>query len=124
MVTSAFARDFGHRPASTGLPLASLAASSLDRHYYSWLGISGTRYVCTVFKAGQEAVIRAFTAACIIGVTQRGGVRQPVCVLDPCDFDDLNGQVEAKVAIALGVNEWHVHFSADRRKLSADLGSC
>jgi hypothetical protein len=107
--------------APAGLGLASLAASNLERRFYSWLGKSGRRYVCTVFRNGEGEALGSFTDASIVGVAHRDEIRRPVCVLSPSDFD-ANGNARAAAAIALGVNEWHVHFLTDPRELAADLG--
>jgi hypothetical protein len=119
MVKSTFAS--GMRLAPEGLGLASLADSHLERRFYSWLGISGTRYVCTVFQGGEEEAVSSFTDAAIIGVVHRDGVRRPVCVLIPSDFEEI-GYARVTAAVALGINEWHVHFLSDQQELAADLG--
>ena len=111
----------GLRIAPEGLRLASLADSSLERRFYSWLGRSGNRYVCTVFRMGQEEAVSSFTDAAVIGVAHRDEVRRPVCVLTPSDFEAI-GMARVKAAVALGVNEWHVHFVSQQRELAADLG--
>jgi hypothetical protein len=72
MIMNAFTS--GLRPAPEGLGLASLADSSLERRFYSWLGRSGAHYVCTVFGMGQEDAINSFTNAAVIGVAHRDGV--------------------------------------------------
>jgi hypothetical protein len=51
MFMSTFTTDEPLAPAGFGL--ASLAASNLERRFYSWLGRSGRRYVCTVFRNGE-----------------------------------------------------------------------
>lgn len=103
-----------------GLGLASLADSNLERRFYSWLGLSGTRYVCTVFLIGEDEALSSFTEAAIIGVAHRDGNRRPVCVISSSDFAK-KCKARVRAATALGVNEWHVHFSADERELAADL---
>jgi hypothetical protein len=111
----------GLRFAPEGLGLASLADSYLEHRFYSWLGRSGNRYVCTVFRSGQEHEVSSFTEAAIIGVVHRDEVRRPVCVLTSSDFEAI-GTARVKAAVALGVNEWHVLFSTDHGNLAADLG--
>lgn len=111
----------GMRSAAEGLALAALVDSYLERRFYSWVGLSGARYICTVFGAGDAEAISSFTGAAIIGVAHNDGVRRPVCVLDPSDFA-ATSQAQVIAAVALAVNEWHVHFSSSQRKLAADLG--
>jgi hypothetical protein len=119
MIINAFSN--GLRLAPEGLGLASLADSNLERRFYSWLGCSGVRYVCTVFGTGQEGAISSFTDAAVIGVAHRDGVWRPICVMSPTDLE-ANGNVLAKASLALGVNEWHVLFSTNHGDLAADLG--
>ncbi len=106
--------------APEGLGLASLADSSLERRFYSWVGQSGNRYVCTVFHRGEEDAVGSFNDAAVIGVANSDGRRRPVCVLTPSDFQAI-GMARVKAASALGVNEWHVHFAPQQRQLAADL---
>lgn len=66
-------------------------------------------------------MVSSFTDAAIIGVAHRDGVRRPVCVLISPDFKKI-GDARVKAAVALGVNEWHVHFLTSQPELVTDLG--
>jgi hypothetical protein len=110
-----------HLSAAEGLPLASLVGSKMASRFYSWLGLSGTRYVCTIFRAGEEETLACFEGAVIIGVAQKEGVRRPVCAFQPTEFAE-NRSPRLAAALAMGVNEWHVHFSSDIRQLAGDIG--
>ncbi len=113
------------RPAAPmGLPLQALTASSLQDRFYSWAGLSGRRYVCTVFKIGDESALRDFSGAAIIGVSNSGGHRRPICVLKPSDFRTSERRHAMEGALRLGVNEWHLHFTLDLRRLAEDLLAC
>ncbi len=120
MVTGVLTDNPGHRSVAEGAPLGSLTGNELANRFYCWLGLSGTSYVCTVFRAGEEEALASFNRAAIIGVAQRDEVRRPVCVLQPEDL--TNESVRRVAAVSLGVNEWHAHFSEDRRQLAADIG--
>ncbi len=113
------------RPAAPmGLPLQALRACSLQDRFYSWSGLSGKRYVCTVFKIGDESALRDFASAAVIGVSNSGGHRRPICVLQPSDFGTSEGRHAVEAALTLGANEWHLHFTEDLKKLAADLIAC
>jgi hypothetical protein len=45
-----------------------------------------------------------------------------VCSLEPHDFEGLDGDARVNAAVALGANEWHVHFSSSSGGLRGDLG--
>ncbi len=123
MVTTAFPGL--KRPAAPmGLPLQALKACSLQDRFYSWASLSGRRYVCTVFKIGDESALRDFSGAAIIGVSNSGGHRRPICVLQPSDFRTSERRHAMEAALKLGANEWHLHVTPDLRKLAADLIAC
>lgn len=123
MATNGSSRNPAYRVAPQGLPLASLTDCALQDRFYSWLGLSGTKYVCTVFAILDASAIGEFSDAAVIGVARHDGVRRPVCVLQPSDFTRFASHPFVQAAIKLGVNEWHVHFSADHRKLAEDLAA-
>jgi hypothetical protein len=122
MTTEILSDRPGHLPAAEGFPLASLVGSKMASRFYSWFGLSGTRYVCTIFRAGEEEALACFEGAAIIGVAQKDGVRTPVCVLKPHEFIEHRSNRLA-VALMMGVNEWHLHFSSDVQQVAADIGS-
>jgi hypothetical protein len=41
--------------------------------------------------------------------------------MPPSDFE-ATGIARVKAAVALGVNEWHVHFVSQQPELAVDLG--
>lgn len=102
----------GASPPARGRELASLDASDLRDRFYSWRGASGSRHVCSIFRADEETIVALFSQAIIIGVARKGAIRRPICVLASDDFATANGRLVRDDARTLGVNEWHVHFGA------------
>ena len=96
---------------------------SLQDRFYSWAGLSRKKCVCTVFKIGDESALDDFNSAAIIGVSNSGGHRRPICVLRPSDFGTFERRHVIKAALTLGADEWHLHFTRDAAKL-ADLIAC
>lgn len=107
--------------APRGQELESLAeAEALRGRFFSWRGVSGRRYVCSVFHRGEEGFVADVESGVIVGVAQESAGRRPVCVL---------GAGESVAALRLlarelNVVEWHVRFGADAdaaRDLSGSL---
>jgi hypothetical protein len=109
-------RRDGRPPADEAIPrgrqLGALDRTALRERFYSWRAADGERYVCTIFRAEEEALVAGFARAVVIGVAQEGGQRRPVCVLVAEEFDTPSGRLARVAAGALGVNEWHVRFCA------------
>ena len=98
---------------SRGQALASLLASDLRERFYSWRGVSGRRYICSIFSAADAAVVSEFTAAAVIGVSKIGEARRPVCVMSSREYHVL-GNIGSREGLEThSVTEWHVHFCAD-----------
>lgn len=106
-----------------GGALASLLASDLRERFYSWRGISGRSYICSVFSLAETSTVLEFTSAAVIGVASDGAARRPICVMSSREFrlledaswrDDFSGR---------GVNEWHVQFEVDEEGLRDLAGS-
>jgi hypothetical protein len=104
-----------------GRKLTSLGASALGERFYSWRTSCGSLHVCSIFGADEEAVVAAFRDAVVIGVARDGAERRPVCVLLADIFETIGGRRAREGARALGVNEWHVRFSADAGGLARNL---
>lgn len=109
------------RVSPRGQELESLAETeALRGRFFSWRGVSGGHYVCSVFQRGEEGFVADVQSGVIIGVAREGAGRRPVCVL---------GAGEGVAALRLlarelGVAEWHVRFGADSdaaRDLSGSL---
>jgi hypothetical protein len=107
----------------SGQALASLLASDLRERFYSWRGLSGRRYICSVFSAADAAVVSEFTAAAVIGVAKVGAARRPVCVMSSREFRVWGDIGPREGAESHGVSEWHVHFGVDEQGLRDLAGS-
>ena len=107
----------------SGQALASLSTSDLRERFYSWRGLSGRRYVCSVFSAAESAVVSEFTAAAVIGVAKAGAERRPVCVMSSREFHVWGDIGSREGAESHGVSEWHVHFGVDDEGLRDLAGS-
>ncbi len=118
----------GHDPQADlrelGGALASLGACDFGAHFYSWRGASGAHYICSVFEPPEEELLAGFSGAAIIGVAREGATRRPICLMTSRQFNGPAGQALRAEAQHLGLNEWHVHFSAedaDLRDLAGTL---
>lgn len=115
-------RHVGKTRDPRGQELDSLAgAESLRGHFFSWRGVSGRRYVCSVFQQGEEGFVADVENAVVIGVAREGAALRPVCVF-------LAGAGRPRrsprlTAHELGVCEWHVHFCPDAGTLRDLAGS-
>jgi hypothetical protein len=107
-----------------GAALNSLSESELFDRFYSWRGISGARYVCTVFPVGEKAIVADFAEGVVIGVAREGESRRPVCIISSQEFSACDEKKLRQVIARRGVDEWHVHFTADDREICADLTLC
>ncbi len=111
------------RATPRGQALASLTASDLHERFYSWRGVSGRRYICSVFSVAETAAVSEFTSAAVIGVANDGAARRPVCVMSSREFRLLEDVGLRGDASAHGVSEWHVHFGVDEDGLRDLAGS-
>jgi hypothetical protein len=116
-------RDAPPGASPSGQALASLLTSDLAERFYSWRGLSGRRYICSVFSAADAAVVSEFTAAAVIGVTRVGAARRPVCVMSSREFHVWGDIGSREGAESHGVSEWHVHFGVDDERLRDLAGS-
>ena len=105
------------RSAGRGQSLASLAQSRLSGAFYAWQGLSGRRYVLSVFDGSEWALVSEFEAVAIVGVASDGTTRRPVCVLSSRELRALGP------ALIEAATEWHVLFCADDAALKDLAGS-
>ena len=103
--------DDSHRHlGDRGGELTSLARTqNLRDRFFFWRGLSGRRYVCSIFKAGEEAFVSDITLGLAIGVIRSGLDVQARSIIQLGQYDHC-AQLRA-IRHELGVNEWHVHFS-------------
>ena len=103
-----------------GEALTSLAGSQgLSDRFFAWRGKAGQRYVCSVFRDGEEGFVADVTDGAIIGVARDGAAARPVCVIAA----QQSGSTQALRALGreLGVAEWHVHFCGESDAVVSDL---
>ncbi|HTO78502.1 MAG TPA: hypothetical protein VMJ31_01865 [Methylocystis sp.] len=111
-------RRFAERgSAGRGESLASLAQSRLNGAFYSWHGLSGRRYVLSVFDGGDWALVSEFEGVAIVGVANDETTRRPICVLSSRELRALGP------ALVEAATEWHVLFCADDAALKDLAGS-
>jgi len=103
--------------AGRGENLASLNQSDLRGAFYSWRGVSGQRYVLSVFSGADAGLVSEFEGVAIVGVEADGAGRRPVCVLSSREFRAL-GPARGEAA-----SEWHVLFRADEAAIKDLAGS-
>ena len=97
----------GDSPASA--PLAALAGSALARRFCAWNGVSGERYICSVFPL---ETCPAFADAVILAVSaDMFGSRKIVAAADTGPMPELLTQGALLDFVrGRGANEWHVHL--------------
>jgi hypothetical protein len=105
-----------------GQPLASLGASELSRRFYRWRGASGKEYICSVFSKGELHLVAGFSSAVTIGASRDAGAPRAICVMPSSAFALAEDQAISALEADSGVEEWHVHFTADEA-CARDLAS-
>lgn len=106
------------RSAAANAPLDCLAGGALASRFRAWRGLSGRRYVCSVFPASCEGPLGGlpeFNAAVAIAVAADAcGRRSRVSVFELCWRDGrFEGDPKCiRDALEAGASEWHVHLLA------------
>jgi hypothetical protein len=119
-LTPASLRRAGKALNQRGQELDSLAGSdTLRGRFFSWRGVSGRRYVCSVFQRGEESFVSDVENGLIIGVARDGTALRPVCLFSAGESRSLAPQL----AREFGVVEWHVHFCPDPETIRDLAGS-
>jgi len=113
----------GRKTASArGQELDSLVESdTLRSRFFSWRGLSGRRYVCSVFQSGEDSFVADVTNGIVIGVAREGVTARPVCV-----FQAREGRARRslrEMVQQLRIVEWHVHFCGDAETMRDLAGS-
>ncbi|WP_457795644.1 hypothetical protein [Methylocystis sp. S23] len=115
-------RRAGRALATRGQELDSLAGSdSLRGRFFSWRGVTGRRYVCSVFQRGEEGFVSDVENGAIIGVARDGAALRPVCLFSA--GEGRRAPALRELAQELGVAEWHVHFCPDAAAIRDLAGS-
>ncbi|WP_034999723.1 hypothetical protein [Beijerinckia mobilis] len=113
-------------------PLEALAGGALSSRFHGWNGISGRRYVCSVFPVVPDALFGGLPDfATGIALAARSEGRGHYRLIRIFEFgwegDRFLGHPgEIEAALMQGTQEWHIHLLAeekrDRRAVIADLG--
>lgn len=112
-------------------PLDCLAGGALASRFHAWRGLSGRRYVCSVFPARRNLSwggMPEFDDAVVLAVAADAwGARRRIAVFE---FHSRRGRFcgdpdRVGAALEAGASEWHVHLLAERpwtrRAVIADL---
>ncbi len=120
MAFPSLAPRIGATPSPRGEALTSLAGSQgLRDRFFAWRGKAGQRYVCSVFREGEEGFVADVTDGAIIGVARDGAIARPVCVIAARQSEST--QALRALGRELGVAEWHVHFCEESDGVVSDL---
>ncbi|WP_051335308.1 hypothetical protein [Methylocapsa acidiphila] len=112
-------------------PLDCLAGRALASRFHAWRGLSGRRYVCSVFPAEADALwggLPEFDKAIVLAVAlDSQNARRQISAFE-LEWREgrFCGQPEqVREALRAGVREWHVHLLTEspheRRAALADL---
>lgn len=99
------------------------AAEGVEAHFHVWHGVSGKRYLHTVYTPGDEPLL----VRAIVIVVERTGSTRRILHMEQAGATALRLENSAKFRAALkaGGNEVHVHFIArsdeERRRIVEDL---
>ncbi len=100
-------------------PLCCLSGGALAARFHAWLGLSGRRYVCTVYPVDRRvgsAGLPDHDGAVVIAVGRdRRRERSRVAIFEIGWRDGrlaLGGRSAVDAALAAGAREWHVHLLA------------
>lgn len=114
---TALSRSPDRRPALNE-PLVGLVGSDLSRRFLHWRGVSGRRYLFSIFPLHRPASIDEaprFDDAVVLGVVRDGAGERRILVADETGAlpDLFYGSALFREAVAAGANEIHVHLLTD-----------
>lgn len=98
-----------------------MVSDALRSRFFSWRGLSGRRYVCSVFQSGEDGFVADVENGVIIGVARDGAAARPVCIFSARQGGPRRSLRE--LAHELRIVEWHVHFCADAETVRDLAGS-
>lgn len=104
-------------PECWSAPLASLAESDLTGRFRHWHGVSGRRYLFSIFSVGDLAALdqcpRYEDTILLAVIRAEDGSRTVALAAPTGPLPDLVFEGEAlRAAVAAGVNEIHMHLLA------------
>lgn len=101
----------------SGLIGAGACATGLARRFCAWRGVSGRRYVASVFSLGPEGPDPDLGACVLIAVRNDALGRR---VVDVTAIERTRDALPAALrGRAAGANEWHVHMLGETRSARA-----
>ncbi|ACB97118.1 hypothetical protein Bind_3561 [Beijerinckia indica subsp. indica ATCC 9039] len=116
----------------TNAPLGALAGGTLASHFHGWKGLSGQRYVCSIFPIVQDDPLGGLPDFSVgIALAARRGETGHYRLVRIFEFgwrDEifLGHSRDIEMSLAQGADEWHIHLLAggvqERRATIADLG--
>ncbi len=115
-----------HRRPASNEPLVGLIGSDLSGRFRHWSGVSGRRYLFSIFPLTRPAAIEEaprFHDAVILAVLRNDtGERRILAADETGALPDLfYGSAQLRNAVAAGANEIHVHLLTDDAKGRAAL---
>ncbi len=108
-------------------PLVGLVGSDLSRRFRHWKGVSGRRYLFSIFPLQRSASIdeapRFHDAVVLAVLRDKAGERRILVADETGALPDLfYGSAQFRGAVAAGANEIHVHLlTEDPRERAALL---
>ena len=94
-------------------PLAALESTGLEDLFRFWRGVSGRRYVCTVYPVDAPPAFDGARAV-VLAVRKSGDGAEIAFVFRPGPHSgDEDFLVWARKARQCGASEWHVHLLAN-----------
>ncbi len=99
-------------------PLVGLVGSDLSRRFLHWRGVSGRRYLFSIFPLSRTASIDEaprFDDAVILAVMRDAAGERRILVADESGAlpDLFYASAQLRDAVAAGANEIHVHLLTD-----------
>jgi hypothetical protein len=105
-------------------PLAALRATALESLFQSWRGLSGRRYICSVYPVAEEPAFDCGRAV-VLAVRQTVAGAEIAFIFQPAASGGDFASWAAR-ARRCGAGQFHVHLlaetAAERDGVAADLG--
>ena len=100
-------------------PLACLSRTGLEKLFHSWLGVSGRRYICSVYAVGASPVFDRSRA--VVAAVRRDGADGRIAFVFAPNAQDDDFAFWTARARACGACEWHVHLLGETPEARAAI---